>query len=261
MNKNSFLVQMQFKEAVSAISDQAAGQVFKGLFDYAETGQMPQPTDPTAVGVLLCFKSSIDEAFKRYEERCEKNRNIANERWGKEKNRMKPNANVCERIQTHTNECEPMRADANRCLYDNDNDNEVIKDNYLNPNQRLGRKNAPKVVSEIITIWNEVCTGLPKVRQITDKRKASAQKLINFLICPGSDGETLCKSKDEALSLIRDCFTKINESNFCKGDGKQGWRAGIDWALKTSSFIKVLEGSFDNAIREEPPESVNDIWK
>ena len=39
---------------------------------------------------------------------------------------------------------------------------------------------------------------------------------------------------------------KINASDFCCGKSSTGWRATFDWLLQPETYLKVLEGKYDN---------------
>lgn len=48
--------------------------------------------------------------------------------------------------------------------------------------------------------------------------------------------------KDMFANMIR----KANQSDFLKGQNKNGWRATFDWLIRPTNFEKVISGNYDN---------------
>lgn len=98
--------------------------------------------------------------------------------------------------------------------------------------------------SEIETfknLYHEICTNMPKIKVITDKRKSAIKKLI----------------RKYSLEDIKTVFTKANESDFLLGRTGGTWKADIDFILRDDKFINILEGKYDgkqrsNVSSEEP---------
>lgn len=85
---------------------------------------------------------------------------------------------------------------------------------------------------EMICLWNEHCKNLPTVL----KSNQSRDKKINS-IWPELN-------RDEWIGV----FKKINDSDFCqnKAPNSNGWKATFDWILQKESYLKVMEGKYDN---------------
>jgi len=84
-----FLIdQMKLAEAV--LDDEELGMLYRALLAYA-TGNLQEKLDDiedmsnTWYAVFNMMADSDDEAAKRYDETCERNRVAANIRWSKEK--------------------------------------------------------------------------------------------------------------------------------------------------------------------------------
>lgn len=88
----------------------------------------------------------------------------------------------------------------------------------------------PKKHTEILSIFHSVCIDLPVVQKITPERTES----LNLI------------EKEYGLESIGIVFSKINESDYLNGKGKDGWKADFDWILKPSNFIKILEDRYKN---------------
>lgn len=72
---------------------------------------------------------------------------------------------------------------------------------------------------------------IPKAQILSKSRKAKIkQRLIQ---CGGIDGWS-------------DILRKLSNSNHCKGNNDRGWKANLDFILQESSFIKLMEGYYDD---------------
>jgi len=90
---------------------------------------------------------------------------------------------------------------------------------------------------DIVSAYNSICKSLPKVKNVTEKRKRAMK--------------TRWKKYNE-LSLYQQVFRKAEESDFLSGrDGK--WTScNFDWLLNENNMVKVLEGNYDNKHRGSP---------
>ena len=91
------------------------------------------------------------------------------------------------------------------------------------------RSKAP--VDEIVELYNSVCTSLPKVQKVTDKRKREIR--MRWKSYPD-------------LETFRRLFQKAQESDFLSGRSGRWTGCNFDWLLKEANMVKVLEGCYDN---------------
>ena len=82
-----------------------------------------------------------------------------------------------------------------------------------------------KKYQEIVNIFNSTCTELTKAGSLSVNRLKSIKEI----------------EKEYGLENIGIVFTKINESDYLNGSGKDGWKANFDWVLKPDNFAKILE--------------------
>lgn len=89
-------------------------------------------------------------------------------------------------------------------------------------------------LSPLALSWNQTCKGLPHVKESSKKRHAKESIRIT----------------ERSLEEWKLVFEKIEASDFCKGAGKEGWRATYDWIIHSpDNAIKVLEGKYDNLLK------------
>lgn len=91
----------------------------------------------------------------------------------------------------------------------------------------------PKInYQEIADMYNTICTSLPRMTTLSDKRKeAIAARLKHYTV-----------------DQFREMFTKAENSAFLKGSNNRNWTANFDWLIKDANFAKVLDGNYDNTI-------------
>ena len=111
MSKNGFLLYGNYEEQVKRLNDAQAGELFKIILHYVNTGEMRKSSDALVdmVFSMIAFQLGFD--MKRYEESCEKRREAGRkagkasaEKRAKAKQEMKASANVndCQRFQHDT---------------------------------------------------------------------------------------------------------------------------------------------------------------
>lgn len=119
------------------------------------------------------------------------------------------------------------------------------------------RENLP--FKEIKDMWNEVCTGYPKLHSLSESRK---NKMRNRIAEMGG--------AEKGLLLLREILTKMQASHFLKGDNRRGWKASFDWLFENDkNWVKVYEGNYDNRLESAPTaryrsnngKNCNDEWK
>ena len=96
------------------LSDEQAGKLIKGIFEYGATGEELASDDLTVNILFSVIKAQLDEVANKYDEKCRKNKEIATTR--ERKKREAKNTNVDERADDSTTEHErsPESTNVNR---------------------------------------------------------------------------------------------------------------------------------------------------
>ena len=87
---------------------------------------------------------------------------------------------------------------------------------------------------EILKLWNATCESLSSVQRLTCKRieKIKAR---------------WAEFGDKPMDTLKKILDKIENSDFCKGGGRSGWKVSFDWLFENSNnWVKVYEGNYDN---------------
>ena len=104
---------------------------------------------------------------------------------------------------------------------------------------------------QVFELYNQICTKLPKARELTEKRKEKIKVRLK---------------EHSELDFWRCVFEKANDTPFLYGDNKNGWTARLDWFIENdTNAIKVLEGHYDKkrhaglkAFAEKMAKEIND---
>lgn len=152
MDRKSFVLYTESREIIDKLNIEQRGMLLTALFDHIQ-GYDVQPLDPLTDIVFTTIRNYMDKDFKKYESRCEKNRENANNRWKKEQSEnMQSHTNKCERMQSHTNG--QSRIDSH---YDNDSysesdsysDSEDIKGDTSRVKKKSPRRFEPPTVEDV----------------------------------------------------------------------------------------------------------------
>jgi hypothetical protein len=109
-----------------------------------------------------------------------------------------------------------------------------------NESQQKQTNNKEKIIhkeeiEEIINAWNsdpqithirEIRTGSPRERSLKLRLKTYGKK------------------------TLLDAIKRVNSSKFCHGGGSTGWVADFDWFVKPDTIDKILEGKYDDRIKQ-----------
>ena len=124
--KESFVLYTEQKAVINKLSDEQAGKLIKAIYEYVETGEMPE-LDNVLDLVITPFKTILDKDKAKYEE-VSKARAEAGSKGGKQKKETKAKSSKSKQkkqLQTKDSNC-----DDNDNEYDNDIKKENIKKKY-----------------------------------------------------------------------------------------------------------------------------------
>ena len=94
--------------------------------------------------------------------------------------------------------------------------------------------------SEIVNLYHEILTELPKVRDWTSKRQ-------EYLRARWKQ-----KQEYQSLDFWKDFFRQVKASSFLTGKTDKPFMADLEWLVKPTNFQKVLEGRYDNRSNNKP---------
>ena len=122
----------------------------------------------------------------------------------------------------------------NLCMDNLDMENPVIENQLqLNTNNKVLKNkilNNKLTNNNIIDLYSEICTNLPSIKKINDKRKIALNKF----------------AKEFTEDEIKQIFNLANSSKFLTGQNDRGWKADFDFILKPDKATAILEGKYSN---------------
>ncbi len=93
----------------------------------------------------------------------------------------------------------------------------------------------------VVKLFNSICTSLPSVQKLTDKRKKQILKAEKLL------------SESSFAITFEQLFRIIESSDFLTGRSG-GWNGcGFDWILNPSNLTKIIEGNYKNKVTVSTP--------
>ncbi len=98
---------------------------------------------------------------------------------------------------------------------------------------------------QVLSAWQRTCVpaGLPSVRKLSKKRRAS----ISARTAEIPKGEN-------PRSWWEHYFARIADAPFCLGSNDRGWKATLDWAIRSEDIVnRVFEGRYDQSYEKKHP--------
>ena len=178
-DQKGFIVYGDTKAVVDELTDEQAGQLFRGMLEYFVDGDDPEFSDVLKF-VFIPIRQQMDRDANKYEKRCERNRENVKKRWNKsntndttvyDRIRTIPSYTNDTNTNTNTNTNKDKDTDTNTESHQSDNDVPLSLLSYLN--QKTG--SSYTATDQIrATIEQRVSEGytLEQMRSVIDKKCA-----------------------------------------------------------------------------------------
>lgn len=263
-NTDKSSIVINTKDAENILQDftkEEAGEIFMALLAYANRGEEFKTDDRSMRTLFRTLQANIDRNNERYEEKCERNRQIAMEREKKRKEaREKDKKEEHERTRTCTDVNERKRTSPigieigigigiNNKEFNNIKEakastSETSSDAAAEPQQAKNEENQAKKQDKI---------DFEKVRQ-------QFNRLMQDKAIPKLKGKIAGQRKAFFEARVREygitsayrVMIKAAESGFLNGGGRNGWLANFEWIFRPNNFPKVLDGYYDNPQPQVP---------
>lgn len=242
-DKGSILIDTSYtEEMLQDFTSEEVGEIFLALLASANRGEEYETDDRSMRTLYRTIQASINKSNERYEEKCERNRQIALDREKKRKEAK------CEE------EHERARTSPIMIISNNIKDpkgsmleqssNVVLEAN--NARDTRARDKTPSAKKErkidfekVRQQFNRIMEGkkMPKV-----KAKITAQRQAFFE----------ARVREYGIIAVYRVMIKASQSNFLNGGGDKAWVANFEWIFRPNNFPKVLDGYYDNKPEPEP---------
>ena len=268
-NTDKSSIVINTKDAENILQDftkEEAGEIFMALLAYANRGEEFKTDDRSMRTLFRTLQANIDRNNERYEEKCERNRQIAMEREKKRKEaREKDKKEEHERTRTYTNvnkrertspigigigneigigiginnkefnNIKEAKASTSETSSDAASEPHAGARNEAKPTKKEDKIDFEKVRQQFNRIME--AKKIPKLKgKIAGQRKAFFEARV----------------RENGIVSVYRVMIKAAESNFLNGGGGKGWIANFEWIYRPNNFPKVLDGYYDN---QRPPQT------
>lgn len=270
-NTDKSSIVINTKDAENMLQDftkEEAGEIFMALLAYANRGEEFKTDDRSMRTLFRTLQANIDRNNEKYEEKCERNRQIAMEREKKRKEaREKDKKEEHERTRTYTNVNERERTSP--IGIEIGNEIGIGIENEINNKGFNNIKEAKASTSET----SSDAAAEPQAQAKNEENQAKKQDKIDFekvrqqfnrlmqdKAIPKLKGKIAGQRKAFFEARVREygitsayrVMIKAAESGFLNGGGRNGWLANFEWIFRPNNFPKVLDGYYDNPQPQVP---------
>lgn len=263
-NTDKSSIVINTKDAENMLQDftkEEAGEIFMALLAYANRGEEFKTDDRSMRTLFRTLQANIDRNNEKYEEKCERNRQIAMEREKKRKEaREKDKKEEHERTRTCTNVNERERTSP--IGIEIGNEIGIGIENEINNKEFNNIKEAKASTSET----SSDAAAEPQAQAKNEESQAKKQDKIDFekvrkqfnrlmqdKAIPKLKGKIAGQRKAFFEARVREygirsayrVMIKAAESRFLNGGGRNGWLANFEWIFRPNNFPKVLDGYYD----------------
>ena len=233
--KNSFVLYNEYKEQFSLLSNEEAGRLIMAIFEYTESGNIPELEGMTLMAFSF-IKKQLDRDSEKYEKTVEKRKEA-----GKTGGRPKANGSDEEAKKANGFSKKQTKAKKPVDVYVNEDvDEDVDVDVDVDVNDDVDVDVKDKTDYQLIAdMYNATCVSFPRCTALSDSRKKAIKARLNKY----------------SYADFQRLFDMAEESDFLKGSNNRDWSANFDWLIKDANMAKVLDGNYSN--RAAPTRSSN----
>ena len=234
---------------IDRLTNEQAGEVFKAIYRFADTGEKESSDDLIVETVVDVFTKHIERDYEAYNEKCEKMRQNAQKRYAK----TDDSAIACKSSQEKDKEKdkekekykEEEKEKKENKEQEEDKEKEEYKEKEREQKEEIKNSSLSDSLSSLIDYdsvmcsFNRNCVYLSKIDKMTDSRK---------------------KAVDNAAKLLGDItfnelFTRVQDSDFLSGKNGKWYGCSFDWILKPENLKKILSGAYDNPAPKPAPKT------
>lgn len=204
-DRPGFLLYYNQKTIFDELTDEEAGILIKALYEYEQNKKIPKLNKMLKI-IFLQFKNVLDNDEKKYNEKCEKNRQNIKKYWEKVKQQENTNEYDCIRPNT-------MATNSNINSNSNSNSNINRNRNINNKSILSSKLDETPLFSEIISCFNKI--GIKEDSFVKNKiefhfkNTKSNQELIKNVLSEGYTKEDIF----DVIYLKYDQWIEHNNEN------------------------------------------------
>lgn len=262
-NTDKSSIVINTKDAENMLQDftkEEAGEIFMALLAYANRGEEFKTDDRSMRTLFRTLQANIDRNNEKYEEKCERNRQIAKEREKKRKEaREKDKKEEHERTRTCTNVNERERTSPIGIEIGNEINNKEFN-NIKEAKASTSETSSDAAAEPQAQAKNEESQAKKQDKIDFEKVRQQFNRLMQDKAIPKLKGKIAGQRKAFFEARVREygitsayrVMIKAAESGFLNGGGRNGWLANFEWIFRPNNFPKVLDGYYDNPQPQVP---------
>lgn len=270
-NTDKSSIVINTKDAENMLQDftkEEAGEIFMALLAYANRGEEFKTDDRSMRTLFRTLQANIDRNNEKYEEKCERNRQIAMEREKKRKEaRDKDKKEEHERTRTCTDVNERVRTLP--IGIENEIGIGIENENEINNKEFNSIKEAKASTSETSSdaasapgqeAKNEANQTKKESKIDFEKVRQQFNRLMKQKKIPSLHGKIAgqrraffeARVREYGITAAYRVMIKAARSGFLNGNGDRAWVANFEWIFRPNNFPKVLDGYYDNPQPQVP---------
>jgi hypothetical protein len=270
-NTDKSSIVINTKDAENMLQDftkEEAGEIFMALLAYANRGEEFKTDDRSMRTLFRTLQANIDRNNEKYEEKCERNRQIAMEREKKRKEaRDKDKKEEHERTRTCTDVNERERTLP--IGIENEIGIGIENENEINNKEFNSIKEAKASTSETSSdaasapgqeAKNEANQTKKESKIDFERVRQQFNRLMKQKKIPSLQGKIAgqrraffeARVREYGITAAYRVMIKAARSGFLNGNGGRAWVANFEWIFRPNNFPKVLDGYYDNPQPQVP---------
>lgn len=246
--KSFILYNDMCRNILSLLDDEQAGRLFRMIVNYANGEEYEDAKDIAVKMAFEIIRAGLKANAQAYEEMCEKRREYG--RRGAEvtnsKKRQKSadaeNDGISRNNSAKSADAEIIRQSRHNIIQYNIKENNIIEEEKEESNDSLS--SCELDFARLLDFFNSQLKKnnslIPSIKQLSDARKKTLK----------------ARAREYGKEALVKVFQKAAVSDFLNGKNDRSFTASFDWLLKPTNFPKVLEGNYDNPVKDKPKDAI-----
>lgn len=199
MDKNSFLMYLDYEEQFNLLTDKQIGQLMRAVIKYEKTGEEPEISDGMVKMSFSFIKTQLDRDREKYTVQCKKNKENARKRWNAK------NATAYDGIRIDAKYADNEDDDED----DNDNEDVVVQEKLQQQFIKCTGSTNLNAIDECISYLNDlpyevVVKALEKISGINKPNWQYAKSILDNWVKLKIDTIEKIEAEDKNFRKSRD---------------------------------------------------------
>lgn len=247
MKKTFILYTDICKGALKRMNADQAGLLFNMIVDYADGSDVTSCNDLAVDMAFEIIRAAIETNNRSYEEICEKRRESGRKGGLAKASKESKNSKSKQMLTKQANAngiAKPTYMICNDMICNEIKDTNVSYDNLNKEESKDSLSSCELDFARLLDFFNSQLKKnnslIPSIKQLSDARKKTLK----------------ARAREYGKEALVKVFQKAAISDFLNGKNDRSFTASFDWLLKPTNFPKVLEGNYDNPVKDKPKDAI-----